>query len=210
MKPIYMLAASAAALCLVSCGTDTSAPAASGEAENAVIEAIMNRRSIRMYKDMPVEREKLRLIAECGVNAPNGMNSQPWELRIVDDIEMIDAISDSYRRDNPEAVERDPNFKNMFRNAPAVIFIAVPESESGLNAGLLGENICLSAYSLGLGTVCLGGPVGYLKNSEAGKAFLERLDFSDGYDLLYMIGVGYPDESPEAKPRDLSKIRFVD
>ena len=210
MKPIYMLAASAAALCLVSCGTDTSAPAASGEAENAVIEAIMNRRSIRMYKDMPVEREKLRLIAECGVNAPNGMNSQPWELRIVDDIEMIDAISDSYRQDNPEAVERDPNFKNMFRNAPAVIFIAVPEGEDGLNAGLLGENICLSAYSLGLGTVCLGGPVGYLKNSEAGKAFLERLDFSEGYDLLFMIGVGYPDESPEAKPRDLSKIRFVD
>ena len=210
MKPIYMLAASAAALCLVSCGTDTSAPAASGEAENAVIEAIMNRRSIRMYKDMPVEREKLQLIAECGVNAPNGMNSQPWELRIVDDMEMIDAISDSYRRDNPEAVERDPNFKNMFRNAPAVIFIAVPEGEDGLNAGLLGENICLSAYSLGLGTVCLGGPVGYLKNSEAGKAFLERLDFSEGYDLLYMIGVGYPDESPKAKPRDLSKIRFVE
>ena len=45
-----MLAASAAALCLVSCGSDTSAPAASGEAENAVIEAIMNRRSIRKYK----------------------------------------------------------------------------------------------------------------------------------------------------------------
>lgn len=205
-----MLAASAAALCLVSCGQNTTTSEASSDEANAVIEAIMNRRSIRMYKDIPVEREKLQLIAECGVNAPNAVNSQPWELRIVDDMEMIDAISDSYRRDNPEAVERDPNFKNMFRNAPAVIFIAVPESESGLNAGLLGENICLSAYSLGLGTVCLGGPVGYLKNSEAGKAFLERLDFSEGYDLLYMIGVGYPDESPEAKPRDLSKIRFVD
>ena len=211
MKRIIILAASAAALCLLSCGRNSAGqPEAAGETGNAVIEAIMNRRSIRMYKDMPVEREKLQLIAECGVNAPNGMNSQPWELRIVDDVEMIDAISDSYRRDNPGAVERDPNFKNMFRNAPAVIFIAVPEGEDGLNAGLLGENICLSAYSLGLGTVCLGGPVGYLKNSEAGKAFLERLDFSEGYDLLYMIGVGYPDESPEAKPRDLSKIRFVE
>ena len=209
MKRIIILAASAAALCLVACGRN-SAGQPEAVTGNAVIDAIMNRRSIRMYKDMPVEREKLRLIAECGVNAPNGMNSQPWELRIVDDIEMIDAISDSYRQDNPEAVGRDPNFKNMFRNAPAVIFIAVPEGEDGLNAGLLGENICLSAYSLGLGTVCLGGPVGYLKNSEAGKAFLERLDFSDGYDLLYMIGVGYPDESPEAKPRDLSKIRFVE
>ena len=123
---------------------------------------------------------------------------------------MIDAISDSYRKANPEMVAADPNFKNMFRNAPAVIFIAVPEGDNGLNAGLLGENICLAAYSLGLGTVCLGGPVVYLSGSEEGRAFVDRLGFSDGYELLYMIGVGYPDESPEAKPRDLSKIRFVD
>ena len=182
-----MLAASAAALCLVSCGSDTSAPAASGEAENAVIEAIMNRRSIRKYKDVPVEREKLQLIAECGVNAPNGLNAQQWELRIA-----------------------DPNFKNMFRNAPAVIFIAVPSGDNGLNAGLLGENICLAAYSLGLGSICLGGPAAYLNGNAEGRAFIEGLGFSDGYELLYMIGIGYPDESPEAKPRDLSKIRFVD
>ena len=205
-----MLAASAAALCLVSCGQNTTTSEASSDEANAVIEAIMNRRSIRMYKDIPVEREKLQLIAECGVNAPNGLNSQPWELRIVDDAEMIDAISDSYRKANPEMVAADPNFRNMFRNAPAVIFIAVPEGDNGLNAGLLGENICLAAYSLGLGTVCLGGPVVYLSGSEEGRAFVDRLGFSDGYELLYMIGVGYPDESPEAKPRDLTKIRFVD
>ena len=202
-----MLAASAAALCLVSCGSDT---AASGEAENAVIEAIMNRRSIRQYKDVPVEREKLQLIAECGVNAPNGLNAQQWELRILDDAGKIAAISESYRKANPEAVAADPNFKNMFRNAPAVIFIAVPSGDNGLNAGLLGENICLAAYSLGLGSICLGGPAAYLNGSEEGRAFIEGLGFSDGYELLYMIGIGYPDESPEAKPRDLSKIRFVD
>ena len=209
MKVTYMLAAAAAALCLVSCGQNTEAPEASGEA-NAVIEAIMNRRSIRQYKDIPVEREKLQLIAECGVNAPNGMNSQRWELRIVDDAAMINSISESYKAANPEAVAADPGFKNMFRNAPAVIFIAVPEGEDGLNAGLLGENICLAAYSLGLGSVCLGGPAAYLKGSEEGRAFIDRLGFSEGYELLYMIGVGYPDESPEAKPRDLSKIRFVE
>ena len=205
-----MLAASAAALCLVSCGSDTSAPAASGEAENAVIEAIMNRRSIRQYKDVPVEREKLQLIAECGVNAPNGLNAQQWELRILDDAGKIAAISESYRKANPEAVAADPNFKNMFRNAPAVIFIAVPSGDNGLNAGLLGENICLAAYSLGLGSICLGGPAAYLNGSEEGRAFIEGLGFSDGYELLYMIGIGYSDESPEAKPRDLSKIRFVE
>lgn len=211
MKRILLTCAAAAAmLCLSSCGQGNTPEPVSDETSNAVIEAIMGRRSIRMYKDIPVEREKLQLIAECGVNAPNGMNSQRWELRILDNAEAINAISESYRKANPEAVERDPNFRNMFRNAPAVIFIAVPQGDDGLNAGLLGENICLAAYSLGLGSVCLGGPVGFLKGSEEGKALVEGLGFSDGYELLYMIGIGYPDESPEAKPRDLTKIRFVD
>lgn len=206
---LFVFAACAALLCAMSCGNESSSATTGADSGNAVIEAIMNRRSVRKYKDLPVEREKLQLIAECGVNAPNGMNAQRWELRIVDNAEMISSISESYLKANPEA-GNDPAFKNMFRNAPAVIFIAVPEGEDGLNAGLLGENICLAAYSLGLGSICLGGPVGYLKGSEEGRAFIGSLGFSEGYELLYMIGVGYPDESPEAKPRDLSKIRFVD
>lgn len=206
---LFVCAACAALFCAMSCGNGNSSATAGADSGNAVIEAIMNRRSVRKYKDLPVEREKLQLIAECGVNAPNGMNAQRWELRIVDNAEMISSISESYLKANPEA-GNDPAFKNMFRNAPAVIFIAVPEGEDGLNAGLLGENICLAAYSLGLGSICLGGPVGYLKGSEEGRAFIGSLGFSEGYELLYMIGVGYPDESPEAKPRDLSKIRFVD
>lgn len=210
MKKIIFACAAAAMLCIVSCWQGSTSEPVSGETSNAVIDAIMSRRSIRMYKDTPVEREKLQLIAECGVYAPNGMNAQRWEIRILDDADAINAISDCYRKANPEAVERDPNFRNMFRNAPAVIFIAVPEGEDGLNAGLLGENICLAAHSLGLGSICLGGPVGFLKGTDEGRAFVGKLGFSDGYELLYMIGIGYPDETPEPTPRDLSKIRFVD
>jgi nitroreductase len=40
--------------------------------------------------------------------------------------------------------------------------------------------------------------------------YLQRLDLPEGFNLLYAIAVGYPDEQPEAKPRDLSKIRFVE
>jgi len=169
----------------------------------------MARRSIRKYQDRPVEREKLQLIAECGVNAPNGMNAQRWEVRIVDNADKIASISESFKKANPQ-MAADPGFKNMFRNAPAVFFIAVPEGDDGVNAGLLGENIVLAAQSLGLGSVCLGGPVNYLRGSEEGQRFVSELGFSDGYSLLFMIGVGYPDETPDAKPRDLGKIRFVD
>lgn len=208
-KYLSITAAAIAALCLASCGQGGEA-VKQDDGQNPVIEAIMSRRSIRKYKDTPVEREKLQLIGECGVNAPNGMNAQRWEVRIVDNAESIAAISEEYKKANPQLLERDPGFKNMFRNAPAVICVAVPAGDDGVNAGLLGENIMLAAHSIGLGTVCLGGPVRFLKDSEAGRAFIARLGFSEDYSLLYMIGVGYPDEAPDAKPRDLSKIRFVD
>ena len=51
------------------------------------MDAIFNRRSIRKYKDQPVEREKLETLIRCGINAPSGMNRQPWEVRVVDDAE---------------------------------------------------------------------------------------------------------------------------
>ena len=54
------------------------------KSETPVIDAIMARRSIRQYKDTPVSRNLLQKLAECGVNAPNAMNKQEWEVRIVD------------------------------------------------------------------------------------------------------------------------------
>ena len=60
---------------------------------SSVVEAIEARRSIRAYKDTPVEREKLQFLAECGVKAPSAMNRQEWEVRIVDSKEWIDGCT---------------------------------------------------------------------------------------------------------------------
>ena len=176
---------------------------------NAVVEAIMARRSIRQYKDTPVEREKLQLLAECGVNAPNGMNAQAWEVCIIDSREWIDGVTEVYKAANPEMTSR-PGFKNMFVNAPAVIAVAAPDDTyNGVNAGLLGENIMLAAQSLGLGTCCLGAPTRYLNSAPEAAPFRQELGINPSYQILYMIAVGYPDETPAARPRDLSKIRFL-
>lgn len=177
---------------------------------NGVIETIMARRSIRKYKPVPVEREKLEKVVECGIHAPNGMNRQPWAVRVVDNMEYIDGITDVFRAAQPDQASA-PDFKNMFRNAPAVIFIASPADGSGqVDCGLLGGNMILAAQSLGLGTCCLGGPVRFMKSDPQAVPYLERLDLPEGYELLYAIGIGYPDEAPEAKPREKGKVRFID
>lgn len=175
-----------------------------------VVNTIMERRSVRRYQDRKVEREKLERIVKCGINAPSGMNKQPWEVRVTDSGEFIDGISEIYKKKDAKAAD-DPAFKNLYRNAPAVIFVAAPADGSGnLDCGLLGQNMMLAAKAMGLGTCCLGGPIRFMKSDEDAAEYLKGLGFSDGYELLYAIAVGYPDESPEAKPRDESKVRFVE
>ena len=98
----------------------------------------------------------------------------------------------------------------MCRNAPNLICVCAPANGSfDLDAGLLGENMMLAAQSLGLGTCIQTGPVRFLTTNEKAKPFMNSLDIPEGYKLLYVIAVGYPDEAPDAKPRDASKVKYI-
>ena len=176
-----------------------------------VIETIMSRRSIRKYKPEAVEREKMQTIVECGINAPNGMNKQSWEVRVVDNPEFINGLTEIFKKENPKAAER-PGFQNMFNNAPTVVFIANDPAYdmSQIDCGLLGENMILSAWSMGIGSCCLGGPTRFMTSTPAAAEYLKKLDIPEGYQLLYCIAFGYPDETPAAKPRNAAKVKFID
>ena len=177
---------------------------------NPVLSNMMVRRSIRKYLDKPVEHEKLEVIVKCGINAPSGMNRQPWIVRVVEDQKLIADVNEVFKQENPEQVARDKDFKNMFRNAPNLICVCTPANGGGeLDAGLLGENMMLAAQAMGLGTCCLGGPVRFLLSNEKCKFFLDRLDIPADYKLNYILAIGYPDEQPDAKPRDASKVKYI-
>lgn len=198
---------------ITGCATGTQKGEATTKEVNkadAVIETIMTRRSIRQYQPQPVNRDTMQIILNCGINAPNGMNKQSWEVRVVDNPDFINGVTELYKKANPRVAE-DPSFKNMFRNAPTVVFIANDPSYncSQIDCGLLGENMILSAWAMGIGSCCLGGPAAFLKSSEAAE-YLKKLEFSEGYELLYCIAFGYPDESPAAKPRIQEKVRFIE
>ena len=199
---------------MISC--DTQQPAQeSTNSENQVIETILSRRSIRAYKDQAVPKELLDKVLECGVNAANAMNAQQWEVRVVMSQELLNsatlAAKEAAKGTPAEAQYNDPAFKNIFRNAPAVIFIAhKPGMFTQVDCGLMAGNIMLAAKSLGLGTVCMAGPIASFVNQPAGAAFREKLNFSEGYEPLICIGIGYPNEEPAAKPRNMDVIKYVE
>lgn len=215
MKKMIYSMLGAGLLCLSSCGgqTQQSQPAAESTTDttNQVIETIMARRSVRKYLPQPVNRDTMQVILNCGINAPNGQNKQSWAIRVVDNPEFINGLTEVYKKANPKVAD-DPNFRNMFRNAPTVVFIANDTAYdfSQVDCGLLGENMILSAWSMGIGSCCLGGPIRFMKTDPGAAEYLKRLNIPEGYDLLYCIAFGYPDESPAAKPRDASKVMFVE
>ena len=178
-----------------------------------VVNTIMSRRSVRKYKPEAVRRDQMEQIVKCGINAPNGMNAQPWEVRVVDNPEFLNGCTELWKKslsdEQREKMASGPDFRNMFRNAPTVVFIAAPEGKGQIDAGLLGENMILSAWSMGIGSCCLGGPIAFMRSPEAAD-YVARLQLPEGYQLLYAIGMGYPDETPEAKPREENKVMFIE
>ncbi len=199
---------------MMSCKETQSMPNATESTyENPVVEAIMERRSVRKYQDRPVDRDLLMRIAECGINAPNAMNAQQWEVRIVDNKEWIQGMSDLQLSMMDASMvgqmKADPSFRNAFRNGTALFVVAVkPSPMTFIDAGLMGENIMLAAHSFGLGTCCLGSSARFLNTPEAAD-YLKDLQFSEGYEVQYIIAAGYPDEQPQVKPRNKEVIKFI-
>ena len=178
------------------------------EVSKVVIDNIMSRRSIRKYKAQTVEREILDQIMRCGINAPNGQNKQSWEVRVVDNPQVMDEIKTALNTAYPDM----PNASGCFRGAPVMVFIARATSYdfSAYDCGLMAENMVLAAQSLGVGSICLGSPVRFINDNPACAPILERLGFSEGYELSLCVGLGYADETPEAKPRDMGKVKYVE
>lgn len=208
MKTFNIL--SAAILLLVASACCQNPAQRSGNNSDAVIENIMARRSIRKYKNIPVGRDTMNVILECGINAPNGQNRQSWEVRVVDSPALMDEIKEAMAQGHPDMEPKA--VKGCFRNAPVMVFIARDPSYdfSAYDCGLLAENMMLSAWSLGVGSICLGSPVRFLTDNDVCRPVLEKLGFSAGYELCLCVGFGYADEAPAAKQRNPEKVKFVE
>ena len=211
MKLFENLLGLALACSMFSCAVPTQQEAKADEGKNEVIETIMTRRSVRKYQPQAVNRDTMQIILNCGINAPNAINRQAWEVRVLDNPETIKKLTELYVKENPKEAE-NANFKNMFRNAPTVAFIAndTTFAYSPVDCGLMAENMILSAWSMGIGSCCLGGPARFMKANPEANEILKQMGFSENYDLLLCIGFGYPAETPAAKPREAAKVKFLD
>lgn len=186
------------------------------EHKNEVVEAIKNRRSIRSYKPEQIDQAQLDTIIDCGINAPSALNKQTWEVRVIQNADLLNRINSSFvekakGKDLKGSASRsqEPGF-SVFHGSPTLIIVGREKNNptSFVDCGLLAQNILLSAESMNIGTCTIGNMASILNDPDA-KEFLKEINMPDTHEVAFGIAIGYKNESPEAKPRDASKVQYI-
>lgn len=154
-----------------------------------IIDTIKSRRSIRKFTSEPVSEELVETILEAGRWAPSGLNNQPWRFAVIRDAGIRQAISEL------------THYSKIVLGAQALIavFLDTEKSyhrEKDIQAvGACLQNMLLEAHSLGLGAVWLGEII------RSDKQIKAILGLAGELDLMAVIALGHPDETPKSVKR---------
>ena len=115
------------------------------EPENQTLETILNRKSVRKYKDRPVEKEKIDKLIRAGMAAPSSRDRRPWEFIIVTDRKALDTMAEGLP------------FARMLKETRQAIVVCGDTIKSSnawfLDCSAASQNLLLAAESMGLGAV---------------------------------------------------------
>jgi len=185
-----------------------------------VMDAILNRRSIRKYLDKPVPEEIVMKIVEAGQRAPCGCSLQKYSIIWVKNEEKRKILWENCRKypfilEAPVTLAICADLRNLVRMTNKLEIKSHIENEVNLlsikhklksifDAGLVAENMTIAAESYGLGSVFIGSAFANLK-------VIETLNIPSGVFPLCLLCIGYPDEDPPLRPRLPSySVLFVD
>jgi nitroreductase len=148
-----------------------------------ILEAIKSRRNIKNFKADLVDLNLIEEWLEAAAMAPNHRLTEPWEIYFIG-----------------ENTRGQLNHKTNFGNAPILMAVLskqgstkVETEENMVAVSCFIQNFNLAAWGAGVGT--FWSSIGITPKNH------ELLGIPDNYDLIGMLGVGYPEVIPEPKPR---------
>ena len=179
--------------------------------EEQAVQFLRSRRSVRFFKDKPVEKETLQRLIEIARYAPTGGNSQLVEWTVVNDKEKIHDIAgltvDGMKNmlaNNPDGdyppylpliiAAWDFGMDVVLRDAPALVIASAPAAAIGgmADVSLALSYLELAAQTKGIGT-CWAGIIHM--GLQTSKSLQEAVGLPEGHVHQYAMMLGY------AKPR---------
>ena len=192
-----------------------------------MLSMMKQRRSIRRYLDKPVEREKLEMIAEAGVYAPNPGGRQGTRVIMLQDRELIEKIgivnADCENRnwggkgvsaEQPSIID-DLSIRSGFYGCTALGIVCIGKSMknyvNGIGAAFVtAQNMVMQAYSMGVSSCIVGRAEATFEKPQV-QSLLTDWGLDEEYMPLVFVCLGYIDGPyPTAKPRNADRIRMID
>lgn len=164
-------------------------------------ELVLNRESVRKYKDKPIKREDIIKCVEAARLAPSACNSQPWTFVVVDDPSLVKKVS-------ALTCSKLLKFNKFTTDAKAMVAVVMEKTNISskvgktltdleynfIDLGISTEHFCLQAADLGIGTCILG----YFSNDEVKK----MLNVDSNKKIGLLISMGYSKfDTPRKKIR---------
>lgn len=172
----------------------------------SVRDAILQRRSVKVFNGQPVERDTLMTVLEDAKWAPNHGNREPWRLVVACGRELTElhTVLREFGVAKWKDLSEDDLAKQMkkFVTPGAYAFVIVSEDvrqkerlEDYAAVSSYIQNAQLLAWDLGIGACWKTPPF-----IDAPK-FREALGVKKAERIISMLQFGYFDEMPKAKPR---------
>lgn len=164
-----------------------------------MIDLLMNRRTIRKYKDQEVDKEIINKIVKVALTSPSGRNKKPWELIVVQDKGILANLSRV----------RGGASSHMKDAAVGIVVIADPKLTDIWveDASIMATIIQLTSQSFGLGSCWIQVRERLDSNdTDVEISVKEILNIPEDYHVECMIAIGYPDE--EKKAHDEEKLDY--
>ena len=154
------------------------------------LEVIAQRFSVRRYKDLPVEQEKLDQILEAARLAPTACNLQPFKILVIKTADNTEQLKEIYPR---SFFSLTPYVLGVFSNPESAWCRMDGKNYADVDASIVMDHIILAAASLGLGTCWIGA-----FDPEKARQFA---DLGPGWEPVAFTPVGYPDKEAPVKNR---------
>lgn len=170
-----------------------------------MLDLFYKRRSIRKYREIKVEDEKIEKIIEAALLSPSGRNRRPWEFVFVTNEEKIKKLSQS-KETGVQFVE----------GAPLVVAVLGDDTlaETWIeDLSIALTFIQLEAESLGLGSCWIQLRDRKTKDGESSETYVKRvLGIENEFRVEALVSIGYPNEIKEFYKKeslDFSKIKVI-
>ena len=154
-----------------------------------VYEAMKSRCSVRMYKDRPVEADKLQRILEAGRTAPTARNRQEFKIVVVRDAELRRRLGEA--ADQPFVGEAPVVIAVVGLMPEAIMHCGIPTDP--VDGAIVIDHMVLAAVAEGLGTCWIG-------HFDQDKC-RSILGVPDSAKIIELLPLGYAAGGRSDKPR---------